>query len=142
MSELKSVKNLSGPKDLIHLLKEISVKIRVSEFHVLGEYSTNKYIPDSYDFTIKGIYNVTNHKKLDFPEGFPKKIYSVTKCPGADLKCYRFKNTNPTYFKYEEDTTKLIRVVEIKGKFGPFKTYFWDVDLDEDELKEIGDIDF
>ena len=37
-------KYLSGPKDLILLMKEISMKLRVSEFYVICEFSNNKYI--------------------------------------------------------------------------------------------------
>ena len=141
-------RNLSGPKDLILLLKEISSKIRTNEYHLICEYSNNKFIPDSYDISIKGIYNVKNHSKFDYPEGLPKKVYNVTKTSGLrpgeaqnDFKCYRFINSNKVYFKEDEEATKKIRAVEINGKFGIFKTYFWD-DTDEEDLEELGDISF
>ena len=146
-------RNLSGPKDLVLLLKEISSKIRSNEYHLICEYSNNKFIPDSYDINIKGIYNVKNHSKFDYPEGLPKKVYNVTKtsaiASGAqnDFKCYRFGyannslNSNKIYFKEDEDATKKIRAVEINGKFGLFKTYFWD-DTNEEDLEELGEIIF
>ena len=135
-------KYLSGPKDLILLMKEISTKLRISEFHVICEFSNNKYITDSYDFSIKGIYDVITHKKFDYPEGLPKKIYSVTKTiTSADFKCYKFVNKNPLYFKSDEEATKLIRVIDTNGKYGMFKTYIWD-DTDVVNLEELGEIDF
>ena len=134
-------RNLTGPKDLIILMKEISLKLRISEFHVICEYSNNKFIPDSYDFIIKGIYDVNTHRKFDYPDGLTKKIYAVTKSITSDFKCYRFINKNPLFFKADDEATKLIRAVDINGKFGMFKTYFWD-DTNEEDLKEIGDIDF
>ena len=134
-------RNLSGPKDLVLLLKEISSKIRTNEYHLICEYSNNKFIPDSYDISIKGIYNVKNHSKFDYPEGLPKKVYNVTKTSQNDFKCYRFINSNKIYFKEDEEATKKIRAVEINGKFGLFKTYFWD-DTNEEDLEELGEIIF
>ena len=140
-------RNLSGPKDLILLLKEISSKIRTNEYHLICEYSNNKFIPDSYDISIKGIYNVKNHSKFDYPEGLPKKVYNVTKTSQNDFKCYRFINayaaggSNKIYFKEDEEATKKIRAVEINGKFGLFKTYFWD-DTNDEDLEELGEIIF
>ena len=71
-------RNLTGPKDPIILMKEISLKLRISEFHVICEYSNNKFIPDSYDFIIKGIYDVNTHRKFAYPDSLPKKIYAAT----------------------------------------------------------------
>lgn len=134
-------RNLSGPKDLVLLLKEISSKIRTNEYHLICEHVNNKFIPDAYDIIIKGIYNVKNHTKFDYPEGLPKKVYNVTKAPQDDFKCYKFVCGSKVYLKEDEEATKKIRAVEINGKFGMFKTYFWD-DTNEEDLEELGDISF
>ena len=69
-------RNLTGPKDLIILMKEISLKLRISEFHVICEYSNNKFIPDSYDFIIKGIYDVNTHCCILLVERLGKNFFN------------------------------------------------------------------
>ena len=63
-------KPASGVKEFIKTLTGISQKIKLSEFHIIGEYRENEFIPGSYNFTIKGLYEVDNHRAIPFPEGY------------------------------------------------------------------------
>ena len=122
-----STKSLSGPKDLMTLMKNISLKLKIKEFDVIVEFSSNKFKPDSSDFSIKGVYNTEDHSKYDYPEDLAKRVFAVTKYKA------------PSYFKPNDEVTKLVDVTEIDGKYGKFKNYTIEPDY---KLEDIGDIKF
>ena len=144
-------KPASGVKEFIKTLTGISQKIKLSEFNIIGEYRENEFIPGSYNFTIKGLYEVDNHRAIPFPEGYSKKCYCLSReQPSDDLyiddtdsywKCYRFV-ANPISLKVDTDAMSDIRVHTLEGKYGLFNSYFWDTTIDESEIAKIGDIKF
>ena len=133
-----STKTLSGPKDLMTLMKNIALKLKIEEFDVIVEFSNNKFKPDSSDFSIKGVYNTEDHSKYDYPEDLAKRVFSVTKDPIIDdFKVYKYKAHN--YFKPNAEVTKLVKVTEIDVKYGKFKNYTIEPDY---KLEDLGDIEF
>ena len=133
-----STKTLSGPKDLMTLMKNIALKLKIEEFDVIVEFSSNKFKPDSSDFSIKGVYNTEDHSKYDYPEDLAKRVFSVTKDPIIDdFKVYKYKAHN--YFKPNAEVTELVKVTEIDGKYGKFKNYTIEPDY---KLEDLGDIEF
>ena len=133
-----STQYLSGPKDLMTLMKNISLKLKIKEFDVIVEFSSNKFKPDSYDFSIKGVYNTEDHSKYHYPEDLSKRVFAVTKGLMLDnFKVYNYKA--PSYFKPNDEVTKLVDVTEIDGKYGKFKNYTIEPDY---KLEDIGDIKF
>ena len=137
-SKVMSTKTLSGPKDLMTLMKNIALKLKIEEFDVIVEFSSNKFKPDSSDFSIKGVYNTEDHSKYDYPEDLAKRVFSVTKDPIIDdFKVYKYKAHN--YFKPNAEVTELVKVTEIDGKYGKFKNYTIEPDY---KLEDLGDIEF
>lgn len=133
-----STQYLSGPKDLMTLMKNISLKLKIKEFDVIVEFSSNKFKPDSSDFSIKGVYNTEDHSKYHYPEDLAKRVFAVTKDLMLDnFKVYKYKA--PSYFKPNDEVTKLVDVTEIDGKYGKFKNYTIEPDY---KLEDIGDIKF
>ena len=133
-----STQYLSGPKDLMTLMKNISLKLKIEEFDVIVEFSSNKFKPDSSDFSIKGVYNTEDHSKYHYPEDLAKRVFAVTKDPMIDnFKVYKYKA--PSYFKPNDEVTELVDVTEIDGKYGKFKNYTIEPDY---KLEDIGDIEF
>ena len=133
-----STKYLSGPKDLMTLMKNISLKLKIEEFDVIVEFSSNKFKPDSSDFSIKGVYNTEDHSKYDYPEDLAKRVFAVTKDLMIDnFKVYKYKA--PNYFKPNAEVTELVKVTEIDGKYGKFNNYTIEPDY---KLEDLGDIEF
>ena len=133
-----STQYLSGPKDLMTLMKNISLKLKIKEFDVIVEFSSNKFKPDSSDFSIKGVYNTEDHSKYHYPEDLAKRVFAVTKDVMLDnFKVYKYKA--PSYFKPNDEVTKLVNVTEIDGKYGKFNNYTIEPDY---KLEDIGDIVF
>ena len=133
-----STQYLSGPKDLMTLMKNISLKLKIKEFDVIVEFSSNKFNSESIDFSIKGVYNTEDHSKYHYPEDLAKRVFAVTKELMLDnFKVYKYKA--PSYFKPNDEVTKLVDVTEIDGKYGKFKNYTIEPDY---KLEDIGDIKF
>lgn len=133
-----STQYLSGPKDLMALMKNISLKLKIKEFDVIVEFSSNKFNSESIDFSIKGVYNTEDHSKYHYPEDLAKRVFAVTKDLMLDnFKVYKYKA--PSYFKPNDEVTKLVDVTEIDGKYGKFKNYTIEPDY---KLEDIGDIKF
>ena len=133
-----SAKYLSGPKDLMTLMKEIGLNLKVDEFDVIIEFSSNKFKPESSDFSIKGVYNTKDHSKYTYPEDLAKRVFAVTPELMLDnFKVYKYKA--PSYFKPNEEVAKLVQVTEIDGKYGKFKNYTIEPDY---KLEDLGDIEF
>ena len=93
------------------LMKNISLKLKIKEFDVIVEFSSNKFKPDSSDFSIKGVFNAEDHSKYDYPEDLAKRVFAVTKDLMLDnFKVYKYKA--PSYFKPNDEVTKLVNVTE------------------------------